>query len=267
MAKRFAGQVKASDIREEFERFSTYINEMIDKYNSLIDTQDHDYTKGNSSLGAYGYSLSVGGLKLLLNKANDYVVGCKVFKISESKGITTPGIYINNDGGHYIPSQEIDIGDDNVVLWYNPVTKLMYTNGGQNPGAPWKPIRELNPRREVTALINTRRNLQLEDTDGLTISTPNVSFDNNFRGTPYTTGNSSVFISANEGIHDWRDRPPYNFFITRMFGTEVQANADEGPCKWWMGMNYFYLPKRVQNPYTYVGTYMKQVVAGVIRET
>ena len=116
MAKRFSGQVKASDIQTEFDTLVSEINELIDIYNASIDTSDIDFTSGSSSLGAYNYCLTVGGLKKILQACNGVVVGCKAYK-NGSDLIVSDGLIIKSSGIYRTP-YTVQQNFNNMFLYY-----------------------------------------------------------------------------------------------------------------------------------------------------
>ena len=81
--KDFRGQVKVSDVQNAFDEIVNRINSKVDVYNSFFDLQDYDLTKGSPLLGASGYTLSVGGLKSVLNSYANTVIGCRTWKIDD----------------------------------------------------------------------------------------------------------------------------------------------------------------------------------------
>lgn len=96
MIKDFRGQVKVADVQAAFDEITGRINSMIDIYNRAQNVGEIDYTKGSPTLGASDYTLSVGGLKAVLNAYNGSTIGCKVYKVSTDKVIVSDGITIHN---------------------------------------------------------------------------------------------------------------------------------------------------------------------------
>ena len=83
MAKVFRGQVKIQDVKDELERIVDEVNTLIDNYNdALAGIHSNIFSEGAASLAAPGYTLSIGGLKTLMNAYRGCAVGSKVFKIN-----------------------------------------------------------------------------------------------------------------------------------------------------------------------------------------
>lgn len=103
--KDFRGQVKVSDVQNAFDEIVNRINSKVDVYNSFFDLQDYDLTKGSPLLGASGYTLSVGGLKSVLNSYANTVIGCRTFRIDDETLLVSDGFCITPDKVYRINSQ------------------------------------------------------------------------------------------------------------------------------------------------------------------
>lgn len=103
--KDFRGQVKVSDVQNAFDEIVNRINSKVDVYNSFFDLQDYDLTKGSPLLGASGYTLSVGGLKSVLNSYANTVIGCRTFRIDDETLLVSDGFCITPDRVYRINSQ------------------------------------------------------------------------------------------------------------------------------------------------------------------
>ena len=68
LMKTFKGKVTLSDIRNEFKKVVDTINELITIINSLGDVSQYDLSKTSDSLSSPNYTLSLGGLKKILNE-------------------------------------------------------------------------------------------------------------------------------------------------------------------------------------------------------
>lgn len=110
MVRNFRGQVKISDVQEEFDNLVNSINASIDEYNANLEkTENLDYSKGSATLGGSGYCLTIGGLKTLLNNYAGTMLGAKPFKTKDgAKTLVTAGIYIDTDGCKTNRGQLID---------------------------------------------------------------------------------------------------------------------------------------------------------------
>lgn len=99
MVRNFRGQVKISEVQEEFDKLISKLNTSIEEYNNNVDiTADLDYSKGSASLGSSGYCLTVGGLKTILNNYAGTMMGGKPFKVGNNKTFVTAGVYIDSTG-------------------------------------------------------------------------------------------------------------------------------------------------------------------------
>lgn len=115
--KDFKGLVKISDVQNAFDEITGSINNMIDAYNASAKVLDIDYTKGSEELGASGYTLSVGGLKQVINTYQGCSVGCKAFKIDENHCKVTTG-YVFADNKVYRVKEQ-DLTGSGTILYYD----------------------------------------------------------------------------------------------------------------------------------------------------
>lgn len=105
----FRGQVKVSDVQAAFDDFVNRINTIITTYNNtnqLIDSMD--LSKGAPTLAAGGYSLSVGGLKKILEMYDGVLLGCRAFRIDETHVAITDGMYITENAAVRINPQILE---------------------------------------------------------------------------------------------------------------------------------------------------------------
>lgn len=111
----FKGQVKASDIQAAYDELIGRINNIITTYNTT-DTflQEQDYSVGGDSIGAAGYTLTVGGIKQVLEAYNGTLIGCRIFRIDNDTCVITDGVYFTSTGIISIPSQLLE-GDGSVI--------------------------------------------------------------------------------------------------------------------------------------------------------
>lgn len=115
--KDFKGLVKISDVQDAFNEIVNSMNDIIDTYNASARVLDIDYTKGSSELGASGYTLSVGGLKRIIEIYQGCSIGCKPFKIDNNHCKVTAG-YVFADGTVY-RTYEQDMTGSGSVLYYD----------------------------------------------------------------------------------------------------------------------------------------------------
>lgn len=244
MVKKFTGQVKAQDIRDVFESFTNDINSVIDSYNASINTQDVDFSKGGSSLGAYNYTLTVGGLKTLLSACSGTVVGFKVFKNGNGL-ITTEGLYITTTGVKRIPSYSSSSINGRFIHW-NPDTNTFNVDNNRTAASPLVLVAEIEPRRERSAELNDLRDVEIEG------NTLKIRVGNKYKAEEESNGfnssGSAIFISGSEGVADEGQQKR-----ALLFNSDVSWNQQPGHRRrtYWQLVNALYIPKGANNPYGY----------------
>ncbi len=124
--KDFKGLVKISDVQNAFDEIIDSMNNIIDTYNASAKVLDIDYTKGSSELGASGYTLTVGGLKRVIQTYQGCSVGCKPFKIDNSHCKVTSGFVFANNTVYR--ANEQDMTGSGSVLYYD-VTNRRFSFG------------------------------------------------------------------------------------------------------------------------------------------
>lgn len=115
--KNFKGQVKISDVKECFDDLTNRINSLIDKYNASSYVTDINYNNVSPELAPVNYTLSVGGLKKMLDAYDGCVLGTKVFRVSNNLCITD-GLLIRRNGCIHLPSAIIP--KQGKYLFYSP---------------------------------------------------------------------------------------------------------------------------------------------------
>ena len=115
--KNFKGQVKISDVQACFDDLTNRINSLIDKYNASSYVTDINYNNVSPELAPVNYTLSVGGLKKILDAYDGCVLGTKVFRISNNLCITD-GLLIRRNGCIHLPSAIIP--KQGRYLFYSP---------------------------------------------------------------------------------------------------------------------------------------------------
>lgn len=124
MVKNFKGEVKISDIQNEFDSISDRLNTMVDAYNGVLDKSAlKDYTLAGKGLSAPGYTLTVGGIKQALTALDGRVLGSKVFYNSKNKAYITDGLLFTNYGCFKLPTQALDRPTWGQTIWYDTVEK------------------------------------------------------------------------------------------------------------------------------------------------
>lgn len=135
MGKVFKGQVKVQDVKDEFERLVNNINTVIDQYNESLDAISSDlYGEGSSNLAAPGYTLTIGGLKVLMNAYRGCTVGSKVYKVNDTTAVITRGIYFSEDGESVInlPQSSVTINKNTRYVYYDKVNNYYTTTSNSN---------------------------------------------------------------------------------------------------------------------------------------
>lgn len=112
MIKDFKGQVKVSDIQAAFDEIVDRINAQIDIYNNAAGLGNIDYTKGSPKLSNAGYTLSIGGLKSVIDAYNGTLIGCKAYRLSDTSALISDGIYFKDGEVYRIDSTVITAEDD-----------------------------------------------------------------------------------------------------------------------------------------------------------
>lgn len=115
--KNFKGQVKISDIQACFDDLTNRINSLIDKYNASSYVTDINYNNVSPELAPVNYTLSVGGLKKILDAYDGCVLGTKVFRVSNNL-LITDGLLIRRNGCIHLPSAIIP--KQGKYLFYSP---------------------------------------------------------------------------------------------------------------------------------------------------
>lgn len=126
--KNFKGLVKISDVQNAFDELTTSINNMIDSYNYSAKVLDIDYTKGSKELASSGYSLSVGGLKKIINTYQGCTVGCKAFKIDANHCKVTAGYVFANNKVYRVKEQDLT-GSGSILYYDLDNDKLTFGSG------------------------------------------------------------------------------------------------------------------------------------------
>lgn len=102
LVKNFSGVVHIADIQEEFDRLLTGLTQLKDKMDELENVSNLDYTKGKPSLSAKDFTLTLGGLKKILQVYNNKTIEEPI--IVKLPGETDkykafPGLYCDEEVG------------------------------------------------------------------------------------------------------------------------------------------------------------------------
>lgn len=119
----FKGQVKIEDVSNQLDLLTDGINRMIDTYNDAGYVTDIDLNDVSSELSPMDYTLSVGGLKKVLDAYDNTVIGCNVFTDSKKENLyISSGLLLTRKGGYGLPSAVIK-NKGQTEIWYSPSKK------------------------------------------------------------------------------------------------------------------------------------------------
>lgn len=157
----FKGQVKVANIQNAFNELIARINNIVDVYNET-DTflEEQDYSKGGDSLGAAGYTLTVGGIKQVLQAYAGTLIGCRAFRIDPTHVIVTDGVYFKTNKVIRINSQ-ILTGEGTAIYIDNSTDEIGLTTEGDEVSSGQTVITYLSTTGTDTYL-NCHRGVQLE---------------------------------------------------------------------------------------------------------
>lgn len=136
MVKNFSGQVKIEDVQAEFDALVSRINTMVDSYNKSGTIKDHDYSVGGSTLAPSGYTLTIGGIKQVLQNYDGCVFGCKPFKVSENSVKVTDGILITDTECFKINGKTLS-GQGDTIYYDDGDNQLKYAAGSAISYVSW----------------------------------------------------------------------------------------------------------------------------------
>lgn len=116
----FKGQVKIEDVKNQLDLLTDNINDMIDTYNNAGYVTDIDLNDVSSELSPMDYTLSVGGLRKVLDAYDGAVSGCTVFTDKNKENLyISSGILFTRNGGYGLPSAVIK-NEGQKEIWYSP---------------------------------------------------------------------------------------------------------------------------------------------------
>ena len=119
----FKGQVKIEDVSRQLDLLVDGINNMIDTYNDAGYVTNIDLNDVSSELSPMDYTLSVGGLKKVLDAYDNTVIGCNVFTDSKKENLyISSGLLLTRNGGYGLPSAVIK-NEGQTEIWYSPSKK------------------------------------------------------------------------------------------------------------------------------------------------
>lgn len=120
MVKQFKGEVKISDVQNEFDTLTNRINKMVDAYNGTNQVITNiDYTKGGENLAPSGYTLTVGGLKQALKSLDGHVVGSKCFYNTANTVKMSDGLLFTKGGVFRLPDGILTRPSNGNSIWFD----------------------------------------------------------------------------------------------------------------------------------------------------
>ena len=133
MVKDFRGQVKISEVKAEFDYLLTTINNTIDLFNqSEVMSDEIDFSNVSPNIAPPNYTLSVGGLKKILEAYNGAIVGCRVFRIGTDKYYITEGLLITSEIASGVSKPKVVRIQGGILngsgshIYYSPSNKKFY---------------------------------------------------------------------------------------------------------------------------------------------
>lgn len=252
MAKIFKGQVKVSDIQEEFTRLVNAINVIVDKYNTALDLVGDDlYQTGTPNLSAPGYALSVGGFKTLLKGFKGFTIGSRVYRYG-TKLIVSKGVYIKDENSIIkLPQAIVTPAASNPrALFYNIRTNTYSTNATVSDTII--KVCDLNTNRYSTDDACTSRSFDVESIKGGMTIRCGPSNVNPRDYQPIGNNNTGMFIRTwskriEGGLNDGVLQNSTFYFKDRPFGfTQIRGYKQYNYYIW---APIFYIPKLVDNPF------------------
>lgn len=247
MSKLFRGQVKIADVKEAFNEIVDRVNNIIDEYNTQVYVNNIDYTSGSASLSPSGYTLSVGGLKKVINNMNGCVIGGKPFKVNNTTVKMSTGLLIHMNRIYRLPDNTVTVANNTKSIYYDIDTNSYNTSSGVH-------ICDVNMNRD-DKMVGDNDSIQVEE------STQKYSIKSQTKD--YTTGHK--FLKWDGGFYENLNTSTGPKFLSainsldpngcqiRMFNTIVDEYSDNGDRanQVWSPMIYLFIPKGVASPYVY----------------
>lgn len=244
MGKVFKGQVKVQDIKDEFDRLVNSINSVVDQYNETLDAIGGDlYGEGSGNLAAPGYTLTVGGLKVLMNAYRGCAVGSKVYKLDDTTAVVTRGVYFSDDGDSIInlPQDTVAIDGNTRYIYYDKVNNK-YT---ATPNTNTVRVSRINANRN-SKLISTFP----FDAEGIGLSIRCGS--NNVNPKKWQTpdnANVGCFGRPWQPVVDKARGNDTLYFDNKQIGYTAARNESNKVLNYFCWAPVMYFPKGVESPF------------------
>lgn len=242
----FKGQVKVADVQAAFDDFINRINKMVDTYNATeIVLKNTDLTVGSPTLASTDYTLSVGGIKQLLEAYDGVLIGCRAIRVDSNHVAVTDGIYFTKEKPVRVKAQVLQ--GNSFDIYYSPdKNEVGLISDDEIPEGAFI-ISNLS-NTSTDTYLSTIRDVQLEGLDGYKIVINKrgmpwgVEGDNTsshrFQGSCVFQVNSAGADSITWASTGWALAQGYAFN-----GSGVKrAHSSFGPA------NFLFIPKGQQSP-------------------
>lgn len=242
----FKGQVKVADVQAAFDDFVNKINDIISMYNTTCDLINNiDLSVGSPTLASGGYSLSVGGLKHILESYEGVVLGCRAFRVDSTHIAITDGMYIK-EGIPYRINAQVLTGNGLDIYFNNDTKEVGLVNNDMYPDNS-DIIMSLSPLD--IKYLNEFRDVKLEGIPG-------------YKLTIQKRGLGSVVDTDNSSIHRFQGAGAYyvpkegagqvffndgtvNINVARGWGYEDSMKRSH---LWVNPANFLFIPKGCNSP-------------------
>lgn len=248
----FKGQVKIEDVKNEFDYLINHINALIDKYNLAAEALNFTIDTGSPSLAPEGYTLSIGGLKKIVNVYNGCTFGSHIFKAGD-KYIVTAGIAFRNNKVIKLPQTVLTYYATGLYLEYNVAENRYYLDTVKTDTTDTVCVRAIHPHRDNILRDN---NLLPSIHPYLRVFTGNASIDRGVKNYPDT--NKEQFCTAMIGEIE---HPNSISFLGKLFTHCWRTTSHNG--KMFMLANRFFKPKGIENPWTFADNSIWQNVVQI----
>ena len=240
MSHVFKGQVKIEDVKNEFDYLINSINALIDKYNTAANALNFTVNTGAPVLAPEGYTLSVGGLKKIVDVYNGCTIGSHIFKAG-SKYVVTAGVAFRDGKIIKLPQGVVTYYATGLYLEYSVSENRYYLDTVKTDTADTVCVRAIHPYRDNILRDN---NLLPSIHPTLKVFTGNASITIGTRNYPDT--NKEQFCTAMLGEIG---NPNSVWLLGKLFTHAWRTTSHNG--KMFMLANRFFKPKGIANPWTF----------------
>lgn len=254
----FKGQVKIEDVKNEFDYLINSINALIDKYNMAANALNFTVNTGAPVLAPEGYTLSVGGLKKIVDVYNGCTIGSHIFKAG-SKYVVTAGVAFRDGKIIKLPQGVVTYYATGLYLEYSVSENRYYLDTVKTDTADTVCVRAIHPYRDNILRDN---NLLPSIHPTLKVFTGNASIGKGTRVYPDTDKEQFCTSFMGEIEH-----PQDLLFLGKLFTNSWRSTSHNG--KMFMLANRFFKPKGIGNPWQFLNDRWQNVVQifSVIKRT